>query len=323
MSMADPDENTGTVIATAGIATSLHRTLRDIHDGVGRVMASPTAHKVKAYSFAWCSGFAQGLWSYKSTEADLSQQIKHRFMHSFKLAGERVHDASWSHGFIANREMLLIPTQDDWVLVRPGAEELRQLDDSDAEYLRVASQLHATLPHAHVVSICRVQCTETREDFERARNELVQRARRRAWRDADSSSSVDVGKDRDAANVLHLWHGCSRNDPMRMIQDEYPFDFRLSRNGLWGRAAYFACEAKYSNNYAHVLATSPHGISLRQLFLAEVALGHAEHRSQGAIERPSPGYDSVTGWAGNTQVYMLYDLRRAYPTYLVTYEVCE
>ena len=39
-----------------------------------------------------------------------------------------------------------------------------------------------------------------------------------------------------------------------------------------------------------------------------------------AHQSPKPGFDSVTGGIGATQVYMVYEVNRAYPTHLVTYE---
>ena len=319
-------------ISTTGIVASLAYFLSDIPAGVGRALTSKPARKARAYSHAWLVGFAQGVWfcdeGLKGTtfSDSAARFLKHRLKSGWQAAGERVCDISYALNLVRlNQEVLFIPAEEDWTLVRSSDDTLRQLENSDAEFADVASQLFATLPLARVVSICRVQQQDLREDFERARDLLGQRVRRRARRAADGGDDIDCGQAHDDAHVLHLWHGSGRNDPRELIADEYPFDFRLSRNGLWGRAAYFACDARYSNDYAHVLGTSraSNGTSLRQLFLAEVAVGVAERRSQGSIGRPSPGFDSVTGWAGSSQVYMLYDLQRAFPTYLVTYEIDE
>ena len=74
-------------------------------------------------------------------------------------------------------------------------------------------------------------------------------------------------------------------------------------------------------------ATSTLGLGLElgscsSTYVKATSVGQAELRRQDkTINRPSPGFDSVTGWAGPTQVFMVYELNRACPTHLVTYEV--
>lgn len=88
------------------------------------------------------------------------------------------------------------------------------------------------------------------------------------------------------------------------------------------------CARLRRNAYAHALESvdtlesGAHGHSVRQLFLVDVAVGRAEKRREDRfIVRPSPGFDSVSGITGGTQVYMVYEPMRAYPTHLVTYAV--
>ena len=45
---------------------------------------------------------------------------------------------------------------------------------------------------------------------------------------------------------------------------------RLSANGLWGRANYFAADAKYSNAYCHRSTQMVGSVPLRQMLLAKV-----------------------------------------------------
>ena len=107
----------------------------------------------------------------------------------------------------------------------------------------------------------------------------------------------------------------------QIINDPAGFDPRFCDSGMWGRAAYFAEDAKYSDSYAHNPGASGEGL-VRQLFLVQVAAGRAEERqSCRSIRRPSSGFDSVTCVTGGTRVFMLYDApnTRCFPKYLVTY----
>jgi hypothetical protein len=50
--------------------------------------------------------------------------------------------------------------------------------------------------------------------------------------------------------TLPLFHGTSKNHPDLIFYGEEGFDMRLSREGYWGRAIYFAEKAAYSHTYA-------------------------------------------------------------------------
>ena len=246
------------------------------------------------------------------------------------MAAARVSDCACYYGFETPRHVLCVPSaaiRDSWMDLRPFHECLVPLEEGDDEYAEVARLLLESLREAHVTAVCRVEQPELRADFERACELVKRRARRSGSVDGNGGQSSGGGVDGGAANVLRLWHGCGRVDPVVIMSDYYGFDPRLSNEGMWGRAAYFARDAKYSDRYAHVLSTgqedseATRGRSVRQLFFVDVAVGRAESRNSGErINRPSPGFDSVTGWIGATQVYMVYEVNRAYPTHLVTYE---
>lgn len=88
----------------------------------------------------------------------------------------------------------------------------------------------------------------------------------------------------DNAEIL-LFHGTRENNPALIYSGDDGFDmryyilclfvvyhylcycFRYSKEGMWGRGAYFAQNAIYSHNYAF------HANNFLQLFSARVAVG--------------------------------------------------
>ena len=72
--------------------------------------------------------------------------------------------------------------------------------------------------------------------------------------------------------ALHnwAWHGTSTNEP-QLIADS-GVDFRFCERGFWGRGAYTAHNASYSNNYSYKNTTD----NTRQMFLVNVMLGHTK-----------------------------------------------
>ena len=106
---------------------------------------------------------------------------------------------------------------------------------------------------------------------------------------------------------------------------EEGFDMRFSADGMWGRANYFAVNSLYSNSYAYAMP----GTSSRQMFMATVLIGKTEQlNSDRSLKMPGvlPGssidrYDSVKGYTGGSDVYMVYSNKKAYPSYLITYKL--
>ena len=91
---------------------------------------------------------------------------------------------------------------------------------------------------------------------------------------------------------------------------------------MWGKGIYFAKNASYScPGYSHLL---PGTQNTYQVFLADVAVGkfietgtnNAPYKS---LTKEPDGYDSVKGNTCNSDVYMVYENVKAYPTFLVQY----
>ncbi|CAF1570195.1 unnamed protein product, partial [Adineta steineri] len=92
----------------------------------------------------------------------------------------------------------------------------------------------------------------------------------------------------------------------------------------WGIGIYFAKNASYScGSYAYTL---PNG--KKQVFLAQVLTGDVHDcKSDTSLRRPPKKnekvsnlrYNSVSGDTGGSKVYIVYENRVIYPTYLITF----
>ena len=135
-----------------------------------------------------------------------------------------------------------------------------------------------------------------------------------------------------------LFHGTRGNDPELIYKGEEGFDMRFSHAGMWGRGSYFAANAIYSHHYAYATRNSSK-VGCRQMFLARVNIGETyECRPDSTLTMPpvKPSsqptssfvpfsvvrYDSVTGETNGSRVFVVYDNRKAYPLYLITYTYC-
>lgn len=123
-----------------------------------------------------------------------------------------------------------------------------------------------------------------------------------------------------------LFHGTSKVTPQAIIDSTAGFDPRWSQEGMWGLGAYFAVNASYSHGYAHWVNGDQ---NTRQMFCAMVIVGDSiELQPNRAIRLPpakpgQPGkhYDSIKGQTGGSEVFILYGLNLAYPSFLITYRV--
>ena len=137
-------------------------------------------------------------------------------------------------------------------------------------------------------------------------------------------------KNSGVVNEKELWHG-SRRNAESIYDSEEGFDMRFSSDGMWGRANYFATEARYSEKYAY-----RRDDGTKELLLAKVLTGDSfesssnrtltmppekSTTSSSKIKLKQVRYDSVTGITNNCRVYMTYSNERAYPAYLVQFSV--
>ena len=123
-----------------------------------------------------------------------------------------------------------------------------------------------------------------------------------------------------------LFHGTSSTDPVKIYAGDASFDMRFSHNGMWGRGNYFAVNASYCGSYAY------HTRGLKKILAAWVLTGASYPSLSRAFDKPpirpklesediERRYDSVNGTTGGSKVYITYENDRAYPAYLITYQV--
>lgn len=182
--------------------------------------------------------------------------------------------------------------------------ELKNVVQGSQEWKDIEDRVHATLP-CQIISIQRVQ------------NKLM-------WRD------YVYNRDRltvDDKNERMLFYG-TRNIPPHMIyESDEGFDFRYSKQGMWGFASYFSEKARHCYAYS-----SRDSKGNRQFFLARVALGDCIALPVDSSLRMPPEkgrttngvpilYNSVQGHTGGSDLFMIYANSRAYPSYLISYSI--
>jgi hypothetical protein len=123
-----------------------------------------------------------------------------------------------------------------------------------------------------------------------------------------------------------LFHGTREIEPKMIYSDTVGFDMRYSREGMWGKANYFAVNSSYSDAYCYKIPNT----WLKQIFISKVLIGDSKKvmPSDSSLIKPPAyqkngkhiQYDSVNGETMGSVVYMIYENSRAYPEYLVTYE---
>ena len=188
--------------------------------------------------------------------------------------------------------------------------QLFPLTEWTDEWNHVAGMFQKTMPRARITAIKRIQNTWLWDRYVKHRERLKL-------------------KNSGRANEMELFHGTSNNDPKLIYEGEDGFDMRYSAQGMWGVANYFAVNASYSHQYAHVKGW------MKEMFLVKVLTGDScscapnstlrvpppkpSGMAGGALKLEQLKYDSVTGTTNGSQVFMTYDNEKAYPAYLITY----
>ena len=201
----------------------------------------------------------------------------------------------------------------EWQKPQSKTTELFHLTDG-TELSKVAGRFLQTMPQARIASVQRIQNTWLWDRYVKHRERLQL-------------------KNGGVVNEIELFHGTRNNDPKLIYDSEDGFDMRYSAQGMWGVANYFAVNASYSHNYAHVNTTT----RLREMFLVKVLTGDSYNCAPNSSLRmppPKPSvvpssqlqfgqmkYDTVTGTTNGSQVYMAYDNEKAYPAYVIQYHI--
>ena len=196
----------------------------------------------------------------------------------------------------------------EWV-PQEESSELFPLSNDSQERNRVEQLFKSTMPTARIHQIFRIQ------------NKWL-------WEMYAHHKKLLHRKNKGRVNEKELFHGTRSNDPKLIYNGENGFDARLSNEGYWGRANYFAEKASYSDSYAY------QNKNYREIFLVKVLTGDSAEcppnrklslppekkiEITGTLKFEKTRYDSVTGTTGGCRVYMTYENNKAYPAYLIQY----
>eukprot|EP01114_Cavostelium_apophysatum_P024057 TRINITY_DN9287_c0_g1_i1.p1 TRINITY_DN9287_c0_g1~~TRINITY_DN9287_c0_g1_i1.p1 ORF type:complete len:398 (+),score=92.87 TRINITY_DN9287_c0_g1_i1:164-1357(+) len=205
--------------------------------------------------------------------------------------------------------------------------QLFKLSETSKEYSLVEGALKDTVPEAKIVRIERVQNLFLWESYCNERKRLQDKYR--------GLYPNDYSKLREEL----VFHGTGSTDPYLIYNSEEGFDMRFSGEGMWGRGIYFSMLASYSDgSYSYDTAADETDTrSHRQLFLASLIVGNAyvADDSDSSLRAPpsqneasslnidKERYDSVSATTRDTPIFIVYANGRAYPSYLITYDVEE
>ena len=197
--------------------------------------------------------------------------------------------------------------------------ELKEVAKGSPEWTKIKRQMEKPGFKVDILKIERIQNTWLWETYQMSKKRM-----------SDKNDGV--------VNEKNLFHGPRQNEPKDIYNSEQGFDHRLASPGLFGEGTYFAVEAKYSNNYAY---QSSRSMGSHQLFLANVITGISyrsttsnhglkvppkkseqlgKATSSSATKFEGERYDSVCGHTSNSEIYVIYELGRVYPAYLITYK---
>mmetsp|Transcript_48702 Transcript_48702/g.72299 ORF Transcript_48702/g.72299 Transcript_48702/m.72299 type:complete len:894 (-) Transcript_48702:279-2960(-) len=200
-------------------------------------------------------------------------------------------------------------------------ETLVNVSPHDEQYWLVNDKLRETMGDAWISNVWRIQNHQLWNYYSFHKNRLAM---------------TGVGH-----NEHLVFHGSSSLEPSIIYNDRQDgFMMQFSRKGFWGRGIYFAQKSDYSNSYSYKPGTDCSerpgaGSSEREMFLAKLLVGNEilmdinESASKAAECReltvpptdPQTGlkFNTVTGYTGGSQVWIVYENGRAYPDYLIRY----
>ncbi|KAL3861814.1 hypothetical protein ACJMK2_007832 [Sinanodonta woodiana] len=207
-----------------------------------------------------------------------------------------------------------IPLPKEWVPWDQAHDfELVELKQDSVEFKKVESMFFSTLQlqEFRISYVCRVQNMKLWRAYEEQRQSMKISLER-----AGQTKEVDERS---------LFHGTDSLNTVRGICTN-SFDFRVcGKHGtVYGKGAYFARDAKYSDSYTNSASTD------RYMFLAKVLVGEYSTGSSTYTRPPEkPGatahqlFDSCVDNVNSPAIFVVFDLKQCYPEYLVCYKKVE
>ena len=174
---------------------------------------------------------------------------------------------------------------------------------SSTEWNDISSLFYVTMPQAALTSIDRIENKNIYDEYAHRMQKMQEKGK--------------------PLNEKKLFHGSHKTRPVEIYESDEGFDFRFSDGGLWGKGAYFAVKASFSNHYSYEDQKGH-----KQIFLASVLTGETcwMDKEDKSLTMPplKPGsnkrYDSVSAYhGGGSDIFVVYTLDMAYPTHLITY----
>lgn len=195
-----------------------------------------------------------------------------------------------------------------WAPMQDGQNcELVQCMVGSDEWCKVEQLLHKTLPEAKLEHVHRIQNISLWKLY------------------CDQRQGMAFTNNGKLPKEVEVWHGTRATKPEKIYKDKKDgFMMQLSSQGMWGRGIYFAENASYSHAYAHQTGSN------RQILLVNLLVGEAKELDPNRSIQVPPvketlpdgseiRYDTIKGVTGGSRVYIVYENKRAYPAYRVTY----
>ncbi|CAF0866295.1 unnamed protein product [Adineta steineri] len=250
----------------------------------------------------------------QSVQIEFQQHCSEQLTMILKGFKANVSEAKLSIALYAQDMLKKQVENDDELEVPEGWSEqeeeckLVEISRTDPAFIRIEKRMKETMSTIKIDKIQRVQNLRMWSHFAFRHRELKKKLR--------NMPNLEI--------EMELFHGTRHTLPSEIYNGEYGFDMTYCTAGMWGVGTYFAQDALYScASYRYSL---PNGKS--QVFLAQVLTGHSHNcNSDSSIRRPpkknestsGQRYDSVSGTTGGSTVYIVYENRVAYPTYLITF----
>jgi len=211
-------------------------------------------------------------------------------------------------GQVENKQIAL---PKEWRNIDEENCTIEPLAQNDPEYQLVLQNFSKTLPSKAIVSIKRIQNARFWREYSQEKEKL-------------KNLRTKAGLHPDVKEQ-HLWHGTRNVHPEVVYAGlEECFDMQYANDGMWGRGLYFAVNSSYSDDYAH-----PSIVGTKLFMLCRVMVGDTIKQDSDRSIRKAPErlglkekipYESIEGFTGNSVIYILYRMRRAYPEYLIEYK---
>lgn len=184
--------------------------------------------------------------------------------------------------------------------------ELIDIKMDSPEWQQIESEFKVTLPNNQITGIQRIQNTRIYKYYYEEKIYLQKK---------NKKSKV---------NEIFLWHGTKTVSPGKIfLSDKCGLDSHHSAEGMWGRGIYLAKNASYSHNYSHKLSDGSNQFFFCSVLIGDsVKLPHNNSLRLPPVKDESSGdrYDSIEGFTGNSQIFIVYDNQKVYPAYLITYK---